>query len=79
MFLYKLATPTTEHGYVDLPMDIPEGATITIPELEEVGVRCFVPGARELAEHAANWGERAKEQESRIAALETAVAELATS
>ena len=72
------STPVTEHGYIDLP-DVPEGATIDIPELREVGVRCFVPGARELAEHAANWGKRNAEMESRLAALEAAVAELATS
>jgi hypothetical protein len=72
------STSTPEHGYIDLP-DVSEGATIDIPELREVGVRCFVHGARELAEHAANWGKRALESESRIAALEAAVAELATS
>ena len=76
--LYQLATPTTEHGYIDLPY-VPEGSTITIPELEDVGIRCFVDGARELAEHADNWGKRCKENESRIAALEAAIANLATS
>ena len=76
--LYPLATPTTEHGYIDLPT-IPEGATITIPELREVGVKCFVPGVSELIDHANNWGARCKENESRIAALEAAIANLATS
>lgn len=77
--LYPLATPTTEHGYIpDWPVDIPEGATITIPELEDVGVRCFVAGAKELVEHAANWGHRNQEMETRLAALEAQVAELAT-
>ena len=74
---YPLATPTTEHGYIDLPY-VSEGSTITIPELEDVGIKCFVDGARELAEHANNWGERCKENESRIAALEAAIAEIAT-
>ena len=73
---YGAVSPTTESTYIDLPT-IPEGATITIPELESVGVRCFVPGARELAEHADNWGKRCKANEDRIAALEAAIAELA--
>lgn len=73
--LYELATSTTEHGYVDLPLDIPEGSTITIPELAEVGVRCFVPGAKELAQHAANWGKRSRHEDEEI---EDAIADLAT-
>ena len=76
--LYPLATPTTEHAYIDLP-NIPEGATITIPELREVGVKCFIPGVSELIDHANNWGARCKQNESRIAALEAAIANLATS
>ena len=36
--LYKIATPTTEHGYIDLPT-IPEGATIAIPELEKSSIK----------------------------------------
>ncbi len=75
--LYPLATPTTETAYIDLP-EAPEGSTITIPELESVDVKCFVPGAAELAQHAANWGHRSAEMESRLATLEAAVAELAT-
>ena len=78
MLYYQLATPATDSAYIDLP-NIPEGATITCPELREVGVKCFVPGARELAEHADNWGKRCKEAEDRIAALEAAIANLATS
>jgi len=74
---YPLATPTTEHGYIDLP-EVPEGAVIDIPELREVGVRCFVHGVSELVDHANNWGARCKENESRIAALEAAIAEIAT-
>ena len=76
--LYPLATPTTEHAYIDLP-EVPENATITIPELREVGVKCFVPGVSELIDHANNWGARCKQNESRIAALEAAIANLATS
>ena len=78
MLYYQLATPTTEHAYIDLPI-IPEGAVIDIPELREVGVKCFVPGVSELIDHANNWGARCKENESRIAALEAAIANLATS
>ena len=76
--LYPLATTTTEHGYVDLPMDIPVGASIDIPELRECGVKCFLPAVKELAIHAANWGQRAKEQEARIEALEEAIATIVT-
>ena len=78
MLYYPLITTTTEHGYIDLP-NIPDGATITCPELREVGVRCFVPGVSELIDHANNWGARCKQNESRIAALEAAIANLATS
>jgi len=77
MLYYQLATPTTEHAYIDLPT-IPEGATVDIPELREVGVRCFVHGVSELVDHANNWGARCKQNESRIAALEAAIANLAT-
>ena len=78
MLYYPLITTTTEHAYIDLPT-IPEGAVIDIPELREVGVKCFVPGMSELIDHANNWGERCKQNESRIAALEAAIANLATS
>lgn len=76
--LYPLANPTTESGYIDLPA-LPDGSTVSCPELHEIGVSWFVSGVDELAKHAANWGKRALESESRIAALEAAVAELATS
>ena len=58
---YPLATPTTEHGYIDLPA-IPDGATVSIPELEDVGVGWFVPGASELIAHAFNVLKRANEE-----------------
>jgi hypothetical protein len=39
--LYPLATPTTEDmGYVDLP-DIPNGAVVSMPELEGLGVESW--------------------------------------
>lgn len=66
--LYPLATPTTEHGYIDLP-DLPNGATVSIPELESIGVSWFVAGCEALVQHAAN--ER-KYIESLIAELATA-------
>ena len=63
--LYPLATPVTEQlGYVDLP-EIPDGATITIPELDSLNVKYVVSAATLISGH-----------ESRIAALEAAVAEL---
>lgn len=75
--LYTLATPTTESGYIDLP-DLPEGATVSIPELKQIGVSWFVSGAAELVKHAENWHKR-EDLESRVEALEAAIAELATS
>lgn len=75
--LYELATPTTEHGYIDLPA-LTDGATVSCRELDSVGVSWFVAGAKELVEHAANWHRR-EDMASRLAALEATVAELATS
>jgi hypothetical protein len=76
--LYPLATPITEQcGYIDWPT-IPDGATITCPELDALGVRYLIGNG--VSEMARQWYERAKsEYESRILALEQAVAELATS
>lgn len=49
--LYPLATPTTESlGYIDLPA-LPEGATVTCPELENVGVDYWVKGIPEVTEY----------------------------
>ena len=76
--VYYKSASTTESGYIDLP-EVPENATITIPELREVGVRCFVHGVSGLVDHANNWGARCKQNESRIATLEAAIANLATS
>ena len=72
--LYPLATPATEHGYLDLPA-LPEGSTVTIPELSQVGVSWWVAGAEAAVEHASNERRRI---ESRLTALESAVAEIAT-
>ena len=74
---YPLATPTTEQcGYIDWP-SIPDGATITCPELDALGVRYLIGNG--VAEIARDWYERAKsEYDGRILALEQAVAELAT-
>ena len=76
--VYYKSASTTDSAYIDLPT-IPEGAVIDIPELREVGVKCFVHGVSELVDHANNWGARCKQNESRIAALEAAIANLATS
>ena len=78
--LYKLATPVTEDcGYCeDWPTDIPEGATVSIPELDEVGISYFVDST--VTELARQWYARANsEYADRLSALEQAVAELATS
>lgn len=75
--LYPLATPTTEHGYINLP-ELPAGATVSIPELEAVGVEWWVKGAEAIAEHGRDVSKANKEQEDRIAELEAAVANLTT-
>lgn len=72
--LYPLATPTTEHGYIELP-ELPAGATVSIPELEAIGVSWFVPGASEIAEHVANVASKLREE---LADTEEAIADLAT-
>lgn len=54
--LYPLATPTTvEVGHVDLP-DIPEGAVVSIPELEGLGVESWTSDA--VARYVRAWVER---------------------
>ena len=57
--LYPLATPVIEDlGYIeDWPTDIPEGATITIPELDALGVKYFVDDSAGTL--ARQWYERA--------------------
>lgn len=76
--LYEPSTPSTEHGYIDLP-ELPAGATVSIPELEAIGVEWWVNGAEAIAEHGRDVSRANKEQEDRIAELEAAVATLATS
>ena len=58
--LYPLATPTTEHGYIDLP-DLPEGAVVSCPELDEIGVSWFVVGCEPIVEHISNERRRTEE------------------
>lgn len=54
--LYPLATPTTEQvGYLDWP-SIPDGATITCPELDALGVRYLIGNG--VATMARQWYER---------------------
>lgn len=63
--LYPIATPVTEDmGYVMLP-DVPEGASISIPELDNLGVRYAISIPTVLSGY-----------EERIAALEAAIAEI---
>ena len=53
---YPLATPTTEDmGYVDLP-DIPEGAVVSMPELEGLGVESWTSDA--VARYVRAWAAR---------------------
>jgi len=58
--LYPLATPTTEHGYIDLPA-LPSGATVSIPELEQIGCAWFVDGCEPIVEHISNERKRTEE------------------
>jgi hypothetical protein len=55
-FYYPLATPTTvDVGYVDLP-DIPEGAVVSMPELEGLGVESWTSDA--VARYVRAWAAR---------------------
>lgn len=75
--MFALTTPVTEDcGYVeDWPTDIPEGAVISIPELDAVNIEYFIDST--VTELARQWYERAQsEYGDRIAALEEAVAEI---
>ena len=51
--LFALATPTTESGYVALPL-LPNGCTVECPELENVGVSWYIEGLRPVMERIAN-------------------------
>jgi hypothetical protein len=54
--LYPLATPTTEEmGYVNLP-DIPDGAVVSMPELEGLGVESWTGDA--VARYVRAWAAR---------------------
>jgi len=49
--IYPLSNPATwDGGYINLP-DLPEGATVTIPELDNVGVDYWVKGIPEVTEY----------------------------
>ena len=76
--LHPLATPTTEQlGYIDWP-DIPDGATVTCPELDALGVHYIV--GNDVKKMAMEWYKRAKyELENRVSDLEQAVSDLVTS
>jgi hypothetical protein len=53
---YPLATPTTEDmGYIDLP-DIPDGAVVSMPELEGLGVESWTGDA--VARYVRAWAAR---------------------
>jgi hypothetical protein len=75
--LYKLATPVTEEcGYVDMPT-IPSDATVTIQELDALGVKYFVDdsvteyGRQMYARAYAELGDAITELAARVAALES--------
>jgi hypothetical protein len=54
--LYPLATATTESmGYVDLP-DIPDGAVVSMPELDGLGVESWTGDA--IARYVRAWAAR---------------------
>lgn len=59
--IYQLATPTTEHGYIELP-ELPNGATVSIPELEAIGVEWWVEGIPEIGEYGQAMQTRLQEQ-----------------
>jgi len=73
--LYPLATPIHESkGYIeDWPTDIPEGATITIPELDALNVKYFVSNDS-IPQYAEQWYNRTQDLD--IAQVEDAVVEL---
>lgn len=72
--LYPLATPVTEQcGYLDWP-SIPDGATITCPELDALGVRYLIGNG--VSEMAREWYERGHAEAQSNA---TALGELAQS
>jgi hypothetical protein len=76
---YPLATPVTHNlGYVDnWPIEIAGEATVTCPELEELGVTFWVDGDGLIVASMRKWYERAhSEYEDRLVALESAVAEI---
>ena len=51
---YKLATPTTiDMGYIDLPL-MPDGCTVSIPELHEIGVEWVVTRAEAIPDMVAD-------------------------
>ena len=72
--LYPLATPATEQcGYIDWP-DMPDGATVTCPELDALGVRYLIGNG--VSEMARDWYERGHAETQ---ATSTAIGELAQS
>lgn len=72
-FIVPRTVPVTQDlGYIDLP-ELPEGATVSIPELEAIGVSWFVQGAEGIVEHITNERKRA---EAKYAELEEAIADL---
>ena len=72
--LYPLATPVTESlGYIDLP-DIPSDATVSIPELENLGVKWWLDSGAVVNYHK-DLQERL--EATNLAEIEDAVGDLA--
>jgi hypothetical protein len=73
--LYKQAPATESLGYIDMP-DIQDGSTVSIPELDALGVTYLLdPSARDMAEQwyqraYAELGDAVTELAERVAALE---------
>jgi len=64
--LYPLATPVTEQcGYVNMPEVYP-GCTISIPELDEVGISYWTPASKSLVDNTRLLEERVSNAETSI-------------
>lgn len=63
--MYGLATPTTESGYITMPTVYP-GCTVSIPELDEVGISYWTPASKSLVDNTRLLEERVSNAETSI-------------